>query len=94
MIRVWLGPRLIKSARKLSPDLRAKVEAALTGVAEHFGEVHRHSGLGLRKLAKNSWECRVDLRWRIVFVEQADGLKAYDLMDHDEVRVWLKGQWR
>jgi hypothetical protein len=90
VIRVFIGPRLIRSARKLSRELRASLETVSAEVARHFGEPHRHSGLGLRKLTQDAWECRLDIPWRIVFIQEGDSLRAYDIMDHAEVRAWLK----
>ena len=90
MIRVDVGPRLVRTARKLGPQIQSKAEEALRLVAEHFGEPHRHSGLGLRKLGRFSYEARIWLQWRIVFAKEADRLTAYDIMDHEEVRAWLK----
>lgn len=92
MIRVDLGPRLVRSARKLGPEVVSRVEETLSLVSEHFGESHRHAGLGLRKLGRKSYEARVHLQWRIVFIREPDRLTAYDLMDHDQVRTWLKGR--
>jgi len=90
MIRVFLGPRLIRSARKLSVETQQQANTAIASVLEHFGDPHRHSGLGLRKLAPGLWELRVDIQLRIILVQEGDRLNAYDIMDHDEVRAWLK----
>lgn len=54
-----MGPRLIRSARYLNRETRTKIEATLSAVSEQFGDPHTHSGLGLRKLARGLWECRV-----------------------------------
>jgi hypothetical protein len=92
VIRVFIGPRLIQSARKLDRESRAKLEAVLAETARHFGEPHRHGGLGLRKLTQDAWECRLDIRWRIVLIQQGHSLVAYDIMDHGGGRAWLKGR--
>ncbi len=92
MIRVDVDPRLVRAARKLGSEFTAKAEAKLALVAEQFGDPHRHSGLGLRKLGRDSYEARVWLQWRIVFIKEPDRLTAYDVMNHDEVRAWLKGR--
>ena len=89
MIRVDIGPRLVRTARKLGPGIFGKVEKALSEVAAHFGDPHRHTGLGLRKLGRRSYEARIHLDWRIVFIREPDRLTAYDVMDHDQVRGWL-----
>jgi hypothetical protein len=92
MIRVLILPRLRKTAGRLPADVRLKAQTALVAVAAAFGNPHAHSGLGLRKLARRSYEIRVHLHWRIVFIHDGDTLVAYDLMTHDEVARWLRGQ--
>jgi len=92
MIRVLLSERIKKTAGKLSPDLREKASKAIGDVAAAFGDPHKHRGLGLRKLAKRSYEIRVHLQWRVVFIHDGKTLIAYDVMNHDEVSQWLKGR--
>ena len=92
MIAIVLGSRFVRATRRLSPDSRAKAEAVLHAVAEHFGNPHLHAGLGLRKLAKRLWECRIDLQWRIVLIQDQTRLRAYDIMTHNELRAWLRGR--
>ena len=88
MIRVDVGPRLSRSARKFGDQIIAEVEAELTLVSRHFGEPRRHSGVGLRKLGRRSFEARVSRGLRIVFIREPDRLTAYDLMDHHQVTQW------
>lgn len=92
MIRVDIGPRLVRTAHKLGPEITAKAEQTLSLVAQHFGDAHRHAGLGLRKLGRKSYEARLWLQWRILFIREPDRLTAYDIMDHSQVRTWLKGR--
>jgi hypothetical protein len=92
MIRVLLSERIRKTADNLPPDLREMVSQAITAAGNAFGDPHQHSGLGLRKLAKRSYEVRVHLQWRIVFVYDGHDLIAYDVMNHNEVALWLRGQ--
>jgi hypothetical protein len=92
MIRVLLSERIIRTAGKLPTEIREKASQAITAVADAFGDPHRHSGLGLRKLARRSYEIRVHLHWRVVFIHEKDDLIAYDVMTHDEVSRWLRGQ--
>ena len=92
MIRVLLTPRLRKTVEKLPAEVRAKASAALSQVAAAFGDPHTHRGLGLRKLARRSYEIRVHLQWRVVFIHDGATLTAYDVMTHDEVTLWLRGQ--
>ena len=92
MIRVQLSPRIRKTAEKLPNDVRAKASEAIAQVAAAFGDPHTHRGLGLRKLARRSYEIRVHLQWRVVFLHDGETLTAYDVMNHDEVTRWLRGQ--
>ena len=94
MIRVELSARMQKTIAGLPAEVRAKVAAALRALAVNFGQPHTHAGLGLRKLGKRSYEIRVHLQWRIVPLYSAGQLLAFDLMNHDEVRRWLKNQTR
>ena len=92
MIRVLLTPRIRKTAAKVPAEVREKAAAAIREVAAVFGHPHAHRGLGLRKIARCSYEARVHLQWRIVFIHDGETLVAYDLMTHDEVALWLRGK--
>ena len=92
MIQVLLSERIQKSAQKLPPPLRAKASQAISRVAEAFGDPHQHRGPGLRKLGKRSYEIRLQLQWRVVFIHDENRLVAYDIMNHDEVSLWLRGK--
>ena len=92
MIRVLLTERTRKTAARLPPDLRDEVAKAIAKVGAAFGDPHRHRGPGLRKLAGHSYEIRVQQQWRVVFIRDGDTLIAYDIMNHDEVSLWLRGQ--
>jgi hypothetical protein len=92
MIRIELRPRLLKRADQLGDEITAKIEAALTALANDFGKPHQHLGLGIRKLTRNIYEVRVHLHWRIVLLKEKDRLIAHDVMNHDEVRAWLKAK--
>ena len=92
MIEVLISERIRKTADKLPLDLREKASQAISKVAAAFGDPHQHRGLGLRKLARRSYEIRVHLQWRVVFVHDGTSLIAYDIMNHDDVALWLRGQ--
>jgi hypothetical protein len=90
MIRVDIGPRVFKAARRLGPEVTVQAEKKISAVAAQFGNPHAHAGLGLRKIGRRSYEIRVWLQWRVVFIHEGDRLTAYDIMSHREVRAWLK----
>lgn len=92
MIRIVIAPRLRKSLDKLPAEVRLKGQTKLAEVAAAFGNPHQHSGLGLRKLGKCSYEIRVHLKWRIILIHEGDSLIAFDVMDHNQVTAWLRGR--
>ncbi len=92
MIRVVIGPRVGKSLARLGKEVTAETEKQIALVAAQFGNPHQHTGLGLRKIGKRSYEIRCWRQWRVVFIHSGDTLFAYDVMNHDEVELWLRGQ--
>ena len=92
MIRVLLTERIKKTACKLPPDVREKASQAIADVGTAFGDPNQHRGLGLRKLARRSYEIRGHQQWRVVFIYDGKALIAYDVMNHDEVSHWLRDQ--
>ena len=92
MIRIFLLKRFSSAAARLSAEQQKKLAEILRKVMGSIGDPHRHAGLGLRKLSRDHYECRFDLRLRLVFELRSDGLYAYDLMTHDQVRALLKGR--
>jgi hypothetical protein len=78
MIRVLLSERIKKTADTLPPEVREKAAKAIADVGAAFGDPHQHRGLGLRKLARRSYEVRVHLQWRVVFICDAKVLAAAD----------------
>lgn len=89
-MRIDLHPRIRKRVEKLSESDRQQISEALRELAGGFGNPHRHSGLGIRRLRNDLFECRAGLQWRIVFFAEKGLLTAYDLMTHDELRSWLR----
>jgi len=64
----------------------SRVEAALRVIADCFGHPHVHSGISIRRLRKNVFECRAGLKVRLLFRENAGALEFFFVGDHDEVR--------
>jgi hypothetical protein len=92
VIKILINPRLEKRLKNFPPEFRDCCTTTLAAVSKSFGDVHRHGGVGLRKLGKRSYEARIDLQWRIVFLRDGKNLTAFDIMNHDEVRAWLQGR--
>ncbi len=89
-MRIELHPRLRRRVRKLSAGDREQISQSLRALADGFGSPHLHSGLGIRRLHKDLFECRAGLQWRIVFFAEKGLLTVYDVMTHDEIKAWLR----
>jgi hypothetical protein len=89
---VIVHPRVSKKLREIGGDALAEAEKRLTQLSNEFGKPHVHSGLGIRKLGRKSYEVRVWLQWRIVMVHHEGRLLADDILNHDGVRLWLKNR--
>jgi hypothetical protein len=74
----------------LSVADRDQISESLRALADGFGSPHLHSGLGIRRLRKDLFECRAGLQGRIVFFAEKGRLTAYDVMTHDEIKAWLR----
>jgi hypothetical protein len=70
----------------------ADVLETLQRVQAVFGQPHAHGGLSIRKIAPDIFECRTDLKLRLVFTAQK-GILTFDFAgDHDEVQNYLRGK--
>ena len=85
-----IDPDVMKRLSGLPPRQRAECLLALCDLCETFGRPHVHSGLGIRKLGRNLFECRGNLDLRFVFQNRLDSLYVTFLGDHDEVRALLR----
>jgi len=90
MISIELSGRFKKRVRECQRE--TEVLAALKLVAEGFGKPHAHSGLAIRKLGKDLYECRTGLAWRLVFAAEKGRLIFDFAGDHDEVQNYLRGK--
>ena len=90
-MRIDLHPRFRRRVQALGEKDRALVAAVLRDLGDGFGAPHLHSGLGIRRLRKDLFECRAGLKRRVVFFAEKGLITAYDLMTHDEIRDWLRG---
>lgn len=88
-------PCAIETTRRFRSAVKgreAEVARALAQIQAGFGHPHRHTGLGIRKLAPNLFECRAELNLRLVFLARK-GVLTFDFAgDHEEVRNYLRGR--
>jgi hypothetical protein len=72
---VFLNARFQSSLNRLSDAEFARIEAALQVIPDCFGRPHAHSGISIRRLRKNVFECRAGLKLRLLFRENAGALE-------------------
>lgn len=78
--------------RKCIIGKEADVLETLRKVQAAFGRPHVHSGLSIRKIAPDVFECRTDLKLRLVFLAEK-GILTFDFAgDHGEVQNYLRGK--
>jgi mRNA-degrading endonuclease YafQ of YafQ-DinJ toxin-antitoxin module len=90
MISVELSKRFKKIVRNAGRE--REVLDTIQLVCDGFGKPHLHSGLSIRKVGKQLYECRTNLTWRLIF-EANKGILLFDFAgDHDEVQNYLRGK--
>jgi len=87
---ILLNPRFHAGLNKLGNAEVERVEAALRVIPDCFGRPHVHSGISIRRLRKNVFECRAGLKLRLLFRENKGRLEFFLVGDHDEVQAWLR----
>jgi hypothetical protein len=83
---ILLGPRFHRALKNLSDADLVRVEAALLVIPDCFGRPHAHTGISIRRLRKNVFECRAGLKLRLLFRQNDDVLEFFFVGNHDEIR--------
>ena len=86
-----IDPDVLNRLGRLPRDERAGCLQALCDLCETFGRPHVPSGVSIRKLGGNLFECRGTLDLRFVFQDRPDSLYVSFLGTHDEVQALLRG---
>jgi mRNA-degrading endonuclease RelE of RelBE toxin-antitoxin system len=89
-LAVLLSPRFFASLKKLGDDDVTRVEEALRVLPDCFGQPHLHTGIPIRRLRKNVFECRAGLKVRILFRANAQALDIFFVGGYDEVRRLIR----
>jgi hypothetical protein len=89
---------IISFTKRFTTCLRGSSDAELQAVertcrlaGEVFGHPHRHTGVGLRRLGRAHFECRVGVNRRLVFFREGDRLIFDFAGNHDQVQGYLRG---
>jgi mRNA-degrading endonuclease YafQ of YafQ-DinJ toxin-antitoxin module len=89
-LRIDLSTRFRTRVRAFPKSRRREIARVINAVRDGFGTPHLHSGLGIRRLERDYFECRVGLRLRLVFRARRSVLYFITAGDHDEIERFLK----
>lgn len=79
-----------RSFKKLDRPLQEKTLYAIDGLLEFLRTSQKPEGLGLKKVYKNYWEIRLDIRNRIIFELKQDMINIAFVGDHNAIKKFLK----
>ena len=83
-------PSFDNTINDLSAGRKIKAKEAISNLVIFFETKKRTPGLGLKKLRKNYWEIRTDLKDRILFRLKEDVVEFIIAGNHNEIKRYLK----
>ena len=87
---VLLSPRFLAALNKRAGADVARIEEALRLLPDCFGHPHIHSGISIRRLRENIFECRAGLQLRILFRATPQSLEVFFVGTHDDIRRLIR----
>ena len=79
-----------RSFKKLDRSVQEKVVFAIDSLLDFIKTRQKPEGLGLKKVYKNYWEIRLDIRNRIIFELTRDAINVAFVGDHNAVKTFLR----
>jgi hypothetical protein len=91
-LKAKVTEELLEILRSKSKSGRQEIGDAINQVLENWGRPHGHSGIGIRRLTKTIFECRVGLddRLAFVFIATPPDLVFFFLGNHDEIQKLIR----
>jgi hypothetical protein len=91
-LKARITKELLEQIRSKSKSERQEVGDAINQVLESWGRPHGHSGIGIRRLTKTIFECRVGLNDRLafVFIATPAELVFFFIGNHDEIQKLIR----
>jgi DNA repair exonuclease SbcCD nuclease subunit len=80
----------LRSLRRCTDDELKSVAEAMQSAGETFGHPHLHTGVDIRRLGKNLFECRTGIHLRLLFKSGPDVITFVFAGNHDDVQAHLK----
>lgn len=79
-----------RSFKRLNRPLQEKTIYAIDSLLEFLRTRQKPEGLGLKKVYKDYWEIRLDIKNRIIFELSQDIINIAFVGDHKAVKKFLK----
>lgn len=89
-LQIELSAGFRGAARALPKVQRRDIGRVIDAVRDAFGKPHLHSGLGIRRLRRNYFECRVGLHIRLIFRAEPGVLHFLTSGTHNAVKNFMK----
>ena len=85
---------LLEKIRSKTQSERQEIGDAINRVLKSWGRPHTHSGIGIRRLTKTIFECRIGLddRLAFVFIATPPELVFFFLGNHDEIQKLIRSK--
>jgi len=81
----------VRTFESLASQDRVKTARTISDLLEFLeNKIRPSGGLGLKKLRKNLWEVRIDIKTRVLFLLNPDLVTFVLMGSHDEIRKSLK----
>lgn len=91
-MKITLTERFQKDVEALQDIQRSQAFSILLKLPGALRDIHRHSGLGLRKIHPSGiFEARVGLGLRMVFGYDKETLTLHRIGNHDDIQRYLRG---
>ncbi|MEK6728189.1 MAG: hypothetical protein AABY28_05930 [Candidatus Omnitrophota bacterium] len=79
-----------RSFKRMDRAIQGKAISAIDALMEFLRNHQKPAGLGLKKIHKNYWEIRLDIRNRIIFELVGDSINIAFVGDHNSVKAFFK----
>lgn len=79
-----------RSFKKLDRAIQEKTIFAIDNFLNFLKTLQKPKGLGLKKIYKNYWEIRIDIKNRIIFEFKEDTINFAFVGDHNALKSFLK----
>ena len=89
-MKVERAKSFLRSLSRCTDDELKSVAESMKSAGETFGRPHRHTGLDIRRLRKNLFECRTGIHLRLLFESGPDVITFVFAGNHDEVQSFLR----